>query len=434
MGHSVDTPNPLKIAIIGAGPAGLSAAHFLMQRGIRATVFEAKDRIGGKSFSIINGDNLNEMGTCYTTRSHTMIKGWMKDNGITLKRLGVALYDGEPVVNYVKHGPGAPLPFQVLRFIRKAAILRKGIKQRPDDPEIMKEASLSTIEWVRALNIPKIERAMHRIQTTQGYGYVDKATIGQTVQWCDLQYILSGVLNDLHMPEQGWTTFWQRFARSFDVRLGTPVLGIDRSGHKPVIYTRDAEHVFDAVLSTIPMQLFTSIAKATELEQRVADSIAWQTYTTTLLASNDWFTGHQVIGYSRASKDSSLQGAILGGRAEGESADLGGRLYVTGQFSESLTPEELREILHADAAHLGFTINNVILQKSWQYFPQYKAEAVARGLFGDLLRVQGHNKTWFSGSTFSHELVSSVVGRSEIVVRDMTAAMSGQLQTVPADA
>ena len=434
MGQSVDTPEPLNIAVIGAGPAGLSAAHFLMQRGIRATVFEANDRIGGKSFSILNGDNLNEMGTCYTTRAHTMIKGWMKDNGITLKRLGVALYDGEPVVNYVKHGPGAPLPFQVLRFIRKAAILRRGIKQRPDDPEIMKEASLSTIEWVRALNIPKIERAMHRIQTTQGYGYVDKATIGQTVQWCDLQYVLSGVLNDLHMPEQGWTTFWQRFARSFDVRLSTPVLGLDRSGPKPVIHTREGEHVFDAVLSTIPMQLFTSIAKATELEHRVADSIAWQTYTTTLLASNDWFTGHQVIGYSRASKDSSLQGAILGGRAEGESADLGGRLYVTGQFSESLTPEELREILHADAAHLGFTINNVILQKSWQYFPQYKAEAVAHGLFGDLLRVQGHNRTWFSGSTFSHELVSSVVSRSEIVVRDMTAALSGQQKPVSADA
>jgi hypothetical protein len=434
MGHSVDTPGPLRIAIIGAGPAGLSAAHFLMQRGIRATIFEANDRIGGKSFSILNGDNLNEMGTCYTTRSHTMIKGWMKDNDITLKRLGEARFDGEPVVNYVKRGPGAPLPFQVLRFIRKAASLRKAIKDRPDDPDVMREASLSTIDWVRALNIPKIERAMHRIQTTQGYGFVDKATIGQTVQWCDLQYVLSGVLNDLHMPEQGWSTFWQRFASSFDVRLGTPVLGLDRSGPKPIIYTREGEHVFDAVLSTIPMQLFTSIANATDLEQRIADSIAWQTYTTTLLASNDWFTGHQVIGYSRASKDSSLQGAILGGRAEGESADLGGRLYVTGQFSESLTPEELREILHADAAHIGFTINNVILQKSWQYFPQYKAEAVATGLFGDLLRVQGHNKTWFSGSTFSHELVSSVVSRSEIVVRDMTLALSEQSNTVLVDA
>ena len=241
MGRIVGTPEPFRIAIIGAGPAGLSAAHFLMQRGIRATVFEANDRIGGKSFSILNGDNMNEMGTCYTTRSHTMIKGWMKDNGITLKRLGEARFDGEPVVNYVKHGPGAPLPLQVVRFIRKAAKLRKAILTRPDDPEVMREASLSTIEWVHALNIPKIERAMHRIQTTQGYGYVDEATIGQTVQWCDLQYVLSGVLNDLHMPEQGWTTFWQRFASALDVRLGTPVLGLDRSGPKPVIHTREGE-------------------------------------------------------------------------------------------------------------------------------------------------------------------------------------------------
>lgn len=423
MEHNLVTRNEFRIAIVGAGPAGLSAAHFLQAQGIRAVVYEADERIGGKSFSILNGDNMNEMGTCYTTRSHTMIKGWMKANDISLKRLGEARFDGQSVYDYVKQGPGAPLPLQVTRFIRKAGALRKAIRARPDDPKVMREASLSTIEWVRALNIPKIELAMHRIQTTQGYGYVDEATIGQTVQWCDLQYLLSGVLNDLHMPEQGWTTFWERFSRPLDVRLATPVIGIDRSDPKPVIHTRDTEEAFDAVISTIPMQLFTAIADASSLEQRVADSIDWKNYTTTLITSNDWFTGHQVIGFSRASKDSSLRGAILGGRAEGESSDLGGRLYVTGQFSDGLNSGELREILFADAALLGFTINSIVLQKTWQYFPQYRPEAVASGLFGDLRRVQGHNNTWFSGSTFSHELVSSVVSRSETVVRDMLIAL-----------
>ena len=96
---------------------------------------------------------------------------------------------------------------------------------------------------------------------------------------------------------------------------------------------------------------------------------------------------------------------------------------MTGQFSDGLTPDELREILFADAALHGFTINNVILQKTWQYFPQYRAEAVGSGLFGDLRRVQGHNSTWFSGSTFSHELVSSVVSRSRTVVQDMLASL-----------
>ncbi|KCZ94336.1 FAD-dependent oxidoreductase [Hyphomonas johnsonii] len=422
----MNTADRFRIAVIGAGPAGLSAAHFLREKGFDPVVYEASDRIGGKSFSIINGDHLNEMGTCYTTRSHKMVKGWMKAHGITLKRLGLALFDGEPVVNYVRHGAGQPLPYQVIRFIRKAGTLRKAIRDRPDDPDVRREASMSTIEWVRALDIPKIERAMHRIQTTQGYGYVDEATIGQTVQWCDLQYLLSGVLNDLHMPEQGWSTFWQRFASGFDVRLDSRVIGLDRSGSKPVIHTADTEAEYDAVLSTVPMQVFTTFAKASSLEQAVADGIDWKNYTTTLIASNDWFTGHQVIGYSRASRDSSLRGAILGGRAEGESADLGGRLYVTGQFSDGLTPDELREILYADAALHGFTINNVVFQKSWQYFPQYRPEAVADGLFGNLLRVQGHQRTWFSGSTFSHELVSSVVARSEVVVNAMLATLKAE--------
>ena len=96
---------------------------------------------------------------------------------------------------------------------------------------------------------------------------------------------------------------------------------------------------------------------------------------------------------------------------------------MTGQFSDGLTSDELREILFADAALHGFTITNVVLQKTWQYFPQYRAEAVGSGLFGDLRRVQGHDNTWFSGSTFSHELVSSVVSRSETVVRDMLISL-----------
>lgn len=40
----MDTP---QIAVIGAGPAGLAAAHFLVQRGLRPTVYEAASEVGG---------------------------------------------------------------------------------------------------------------------------------------------------------------------------------------------------------------------------------------------------------------------------------------------------------------------------------------------------------------------------------------------------
>ena len=39
--------NSSEIAILGAGPAGLTAAHILAMRGVPAVVFEAEDTVGG---------------------------------------------------------------------------------------------------------------------------------------------------------------------------------------------------------------------------------------------------------------------------------------------------------------------------------------------------------------------------------------------------
>lgn len=42
------TPEPKRIAVVGAGPAGLACATTLAQRGHRVTLFEAAERIGGQ--------------------------------------------------------------------------------------------------------------------------------------------------------------------------------------------------------------------------------------------------------------------------------------------------------------------------------------------------------------------------------------------------
>lgn len=47
---------PKKIAIIGAGPGGLTAAMILAARGFDVTVFEAKDRVGGRNAELRLGE------------------------------------------------------------------------------------------------------------------------------------------------------------------------------------------------------------------------------------------------------------------------------------------------------------------------------------------------------------------------------------------
>lgn len=48
-------PSSVGIAVLGAGPAGLTAAHVLARRGARGVVFEADDQVGGIARTIEHG-------------------------------------------------------------------------------------------------------------------------------------------------------------------------------------------------------------------------------------------------------------------------------------------------------------------------------------------------------------------------------------------
>ncbi|MDA3814176.1 MAG: putative selenate reductase subunit YgfK [Candidatus Cloacimonetes bacterium] len=69
------TPVGIKVAIIGAGPAGLSSAYFLARQGFEVTIFDKTDKPGGNVIHTIPGFR---------------IPGWAIDNDVELiKRMGV---------------------------------------------------------------------------------------------------------------------------------------------------------------------------------------------------------------------------------------------------------------------------------------------------------------------------------------------------------
>ena len=46
-------PSSVEVAIIGAGAAGLGAAHALKHSGLSTLVLEARDRVGGRAHTIM---------------------------------------------------------------------------------------------------------------------------------------------------------------------------------------------------------------------------------------------------------------------------------------------------------------------------------------------------------------------------------------------
>ncbi len=76
------------VLIIGAGLAGLSAAHYLLSKGYSCEIFEARNRIGGRVFShvIDKEDNLVvELGAEWVGASHTRIQELCGEFDLTLQ-------------------------------------------------------------------------------------------------------------------------------------------------------------------------------------------------------------------------------------------------------------------------------------------------------------------------------------------------------------
>lgn len=74
-----------RVAIIGAGLAGLNAAYRLRQAGITATVYEARNRVGGRTHSIRTASGLvYDLGGSFINTDHSDMRGLASELGLTL--------------------------------------------------------------------------------------------------------------------------------------------------------------------------------------------------------------------------------------------------------------------------------------------------------------------------------------------------------------
>ncbi len=78
-------PTDVKVAIVGAGFAGLNAAYTLQKNGIKATVFEATKRVGGRVSTARNllGEGITtELGAEFIDSTHSEVRNYIKEFGL----------------------------------------------------------------------------------------------------------------------------------------------------------------------------------------------------------------------------------------------------------------------------------------------------------------------------------------------------------------
>jgi len=105
-GASASDRNRQTAIVVGAGLAGLTAAHELERRGVSVTVIEARDRIGGRVHTVRSpfaGGQHAEAGGEYVDRVHTELRRYCRRFGVPLEDVrrgfgglvGLVYRDGE---------------------------------------------------------------------------------------------------------------------------------------------------------------------------------------------------------------------------------------------------------------------------------------------------------------------------------------------------
>jgi len=245
-----------KIIVIGAGASGLIASYWLMEEGYDVTIVEARDRIGGRTWSDYSlAPYPIELGAEFIHGDQAITWDVLKDvgEGSLDEASGDTriYYDGSlqtPIGLAFSQGllddPEELFGYAVFEWLA----------ENDKDISVATLLDLMTAEDP-ALFTPQFRQLMVNLITNQFAGSADKIGIAGLARAYETETDGSG---DFRL-ENGYSSIWNAIADGLDIRLNTPVVSIDWSGTPNVITTADGTTFeADRVVVTLPLGVLQS--------------------------------------------------------------------------------------------------------------------------------------------------------------------------------
>ena len=421
-------PQNSRIAIIGAGVAGLTAAHTLVEQGFsHITVYERENRVGGKVFSVRERDSIFEMGAVWVGRSYVSIENLAKKLGIDL------VPDNLDIVIRAKSGKKLGMldffcegfgPLALLRSFFSWQKVRKkfGYLQNPGSflGPIHPHLTLPFAEFSRMYDIEIFAGAFRPFWVGCGYLYFETVPALYVLKLMLGRFNFSlGRFSQLLLPGHqgrghnlrrivdGYQTLWTRMAANIkDLRLSHPVQRIARrkeAGRTVISVTAQGKtDEFDAIIIATEVDSIKKFLDMRADERDVLSQVRSYSY---------------VIHLFEAEGIQDYQGTMVLLDEYGSAAQIGHttslinrpeqpHMWTSGQLMpENKGLEDSIAILREDVAKLGGRLTEVKRSVVWNYLPHVTGEALQNGFYTKVNSLQGQQNTWFIGGLMNFESV-----------------------------
>jgi monoamine oxidase len=223
------TPSAPEIVVVGAGGAGIAAAHRLQAFGFSVLVVEASNRIGGRAFT--------ESETFGFPFDHGC--AWLQGPGdlpyiSAAQSAGFTLIDHDDPPGALFSGGKPATPDDVVRYDQAASRLRQLLASHEDDVAASSLVN-SGDRWLAAA-ATWLSAMDHGVDLT-GLSSADVAAYGA--------YAVNALV------KEGLGSLVAQFARSLPVQTGTVVTGVDWSGTGVTVRTQKGDIRAQAVIVTV---------------------------------------------------------------------------------------------------------------------------------------------------------------------------------------
>ena len=269
----------LPVAVLGAGPAGLTAAYRLVQRGLPVVVFEADREVGGIARTVVrDGYRFDLGGHRFFTKSAEVEELWRELLGPELlvrPRLSRIYWRGRfieyplrPADVFAKVGP--------LELTRSLASYARARLRRGGEAETYEE-------WVSSRFGRRLFELFFKTYTEKVWGVgTDELRAEWAAQrisdlslWSALRAALPGgggdkpksLIEEFRYPRLGPGQMWEEMARRVErggaeIRLGAPVEGLEHSDGRITTVRAGGERVeVAAAISSIPLRTTVGVAE-----------------------------------------------------------------------------------------------------------------------------------------------------------------------------
>lgn len=406
-----------RICVVGAGAAGLSAAHFLRKRGYRrVVVLEASDRVGGKCCSHPLGNAQVEAGALAATGSWREVLSLAREVGVEFEEPPDQLVFDERTGSYssledsFKSSLSPSSAAVMMRYFFHT--LKHRSLRSPGFAGVAADLGRPFSEWAARHGLSALEPLLELPVTGFGYGTLDAVPAAYVLKYvhaANFVHLLRVALGRKasFRIAGGFEGLCRSIAAPLDVRLRSEVVGIER-GAPTTLETRQGRLECDDLVIAIPLDQALSFLDASPEEQFLASQIRYNTYYVTLCMV-------------RGLPDASISMHPLPGPGEtcflarGWEQTEATVAYAYGP-SDPISQDQRLDHLDRAIHKLGGSLEAIERQLAWQYFPHVGPEAFADGFFASIEARQGARNTYFAGSMLSFETVEEAVAYSRKLV------------------